>query len=440
MVAMVVLVCGCVTMQQTPTPVALPLKHGVDLHVHLTMHAGLPLVGDASLTHRARTGADQLGSQLSEDGFLRAGVRVIVAALWVPPNRVGQRAFDAFTTQLDALHDFARRHPTFAIVTSVEQARRVIAAGRVAVFIGVEGADVIESPDDVDRLFALGVRVMSLAHFVDTPLLDAEDGQFGPLLTIFTDGTTKGVTPRGLEVTKRAIARGLLIDVTHASPLATEQLLTVHREMKAPLLATHMGSGMLEPRTLRDVHAKAIAELGGLIGVGVFRHPMLTPVPEADRFEGFVAGSCDELIAHALHLAKFVGPEHVVLGSDLGAPITRALPGGSCPNGVRGDWDLPAVFAGLMRRRRNMLGRTRERPKDEACRRPGQHARLPRQHRGADAGREGLRVNLSPHPRRPAPLRHPRAVLDLATGPRPERRHLAPRRGSTATGAAGFST
>lgn len=341
------LLCGCATMQQTPTPVVAPLKYGVDLHVHLTMHAGLPLVGDASLTHRARSGADLLGSQLSEDGSLRAGVRVIVAALWVPPKRVGQTAFEAFSRQLDALHDFARRHPTFAIVTDVEQARRVIAAGRVAVFIGIEGADVIESPDDVDRLWSLGVRVMSLAHFVDTPLLDAEDGQFGPLLSPFTDGTTKGVTPLGLEVTKRAIAWGILIDVTHASPLATEQVLTVHRELKAPLLATHVGSGMLEPRTLRDEHAKAIAELGGLIGVGVFRHPMLKPVPEADRFEGFVADSCDELIAHALHLAKVAGAAHVVLGSDLGAPITRALPGGSCPNGVRGDWDLPAVFAGL---------------------------------------------------------------------------------------------
>lgn len=347
MATTVALLCGCATMQQTPTPVAATLKHGVDLHVHLTMHAGLPLVGDPSLTHRARTGADLLSSQLSEDGYLRSGVRVIVAALWVPPNRVGQRAFDAFTRQLDALHDFALRHPTFGVVTSVEQARRVIASGRIAVFIGLEGADVIESPADVDRLFALGVRVMSLAHFVDTPLLDAEDGQFGPLLSFFTDGTTKGLTPLGLEVTKRAIAWGMLIDVTHASPLATEQLLAVHQAMKAPLLATHVGSGMLEPRTLRDVHAKAIAELGGLIGVGVFRHPMLTPVPEADRFEGFVAESCDEIVAHALHLAKVVGPEHVVLGSDLGAPITRALPGGSCPNGVRGDWDLPAVFAGL---------------------------------------------------------------------------------------------
>ncbi|MDP3235443.1 MAG: membrane dipeptidase [Myxococcales bacterium] len=347
LVTTIALLFGCATMPQTPTPAAPPLQHGVDLHVHLTMHAGLPLVGDASLMHRARSGADLLGAQLSEDGYLRAGVRVIVAALWVPPKRVGQTGLGALSRQVDALHDFALRHPTFGVVTSVEQARRVIASGRIAVFIGLEGADVIETPADVDRLFALGVRVMSLAHFVDTPLLDAEDGQFGPLLSPFTDGTTKGVTPLGLEVTKRAIAWGMLIDVTHASPLATEQLLAVHQAMKAPLLATHVGSGMLEPRTLRDVHAKAIAELGGLIGVGVFRHPMLTPVPEADRFEGFVPGSCDELIAHALHLAKVVGPEHVALGSDLGAPITRALPGGSCPNGVRGDWDLPAVFAGL---------------------------------------------------------------------------------------------
>lgn len=347
LVTTMALLCGCATMQQTSTRVSPSLRSGVDLHVHLTMHAGLPLVGDASLKHLARNGADQLASQLSEDGFLRAGVRVIVAALWVPPKRVGQTGLGALSEQVEALHDFAWRHPTFAVVTNVEQARRVIAAGRVAVFIGVEGADVIESPADVDRLFALGVRVMSLAHFVDTPLLDAEDGQFGAVLSPFTDGTTKGVTPLGLEVTKRAIERGVLIDVTHASPLATEQLVEVHQAMKAPLLATHVGSGMLEARTLRDEHAKAIAELGGLIGVGVFRHPMLQPVPEGDRFEGFVVESCDEIIAHALHLAKVAGAEHVVLGSDLGAPITRALPGGHCPNGVRGDRDLPAVFAGL---------------------------------------------------------------------------------------------
>lgn len=343
----VLLLAACAT--STPAVVREPraLDGAVDLHAHLTMHAALPLVGDASLSHRARSGADALGSQVSEQGYLGAGVRLVVAALWVPPARPGQTPFEALTKQVDALHEFARRHPTFGVVTGVAEARRVMAAGRVAVFISVEGADLIESPQDVDRLFALGVRVMSLAHFVDTRLLDAEDGQFGAALRLFTDGTTKGVTPLGLEVTRRAIERGLLIDVTHASPLATEQLLALHQSVGAPLLATHVGSGMLEPRTLRDAHAKAIVALGGFIGVGVFRHPMLQPIPQGERFSGFVEGSCDEVIAHALHLASVVGPERVVPGTDLGAPIVRALPGGACPDGLRGDWDLPALFAGL---------------------------------------------------------------------------------------------
>jgi membrane dipeptidase len=342
----VALVCGCVT-PRGPAPVSAPLRGGADLHVHLTMYAGLPIVGDPALKHLARDGADQLGSQLSEDGLLRAGVNVVVAALWLPPRRVEQTRLGVLERQVEALRRFAARHPTFAVVTSVAQARAVTASGRVAVFIGIEGADLIETPDDVDRLHALGVRVMSLAHFVDTPLIDAEDAQFGALLRPFTDGTTKGVTPLGLEVARRAVAAGILLDVTHASPLAVEQLVALHQTLEAPLLATHVGSGMLEPRTLRDEHARAIAALGGMVGVGLFRHPMLAPMPTEDRFDGFVEGSCDEVIAHALHLAKVVGAENVTLGSDLGAPILRAAPGGACPDGLRGDWDLPVLFSGL---------------------------------------------------------------------------------------------
>jgi microsomal dipeptidase-like Zn-dependent dipeptidase len=140
------------------------------------------------------------------------------------------------------------RHPTFKVVTSVEEARRVIAADRIAVFVGLEGADVIESPDDVDRLFALGVRVMSLAHFVDTPLLDAEDGQFGPLLAPVTNGSTKGVTPLGLAVSRRDIERGVLLDVTHASPMATASSACQSSPMVSPLVIL---STRAQPRSKR---------------------------------------------------------------------------------------------------------------------------------------------------------------------------------------------
>lgn len=312
-----------------------------DLHAHLTMYAGMPVLGDPSLQRLATSGDDTLRSQLSEDGYLRAGVRVIIAALWVPPST---HPMNALRAQVEALHVFAAKHPRFAVVTTVAEARRAIAQERIAVFIGIEGADAIERVEDVDLLRSLGVRMISLAHFVDTPLIDAEDGQFGALLRPFFDGATQGLTPLGRDVVRRAIARGLLIDVTHASPRGVNDLLEEHERARAPLLASHVGSSVLTPRTLDDVQATRLVKLGGLIGLGLFRHPLLQPIPSEDQWPGFTPGTCDEVLAHQRHFAKLVGADAVMLGSDLGAPILRATSGGACPDGLRGDWDLPALF------------------------------------------------------------------------------------------------
>ncbi len=332
-----------------PRPVESTPTAAADLHVHLTMHAALPLVGDATLTRPVGAPSDPLAPMFTADGYWNAGVRVLVAALWIPPARPGRTSWDELTTQLERLHTFALQHPRFAVVRTVEEARRVIAQERIAVFASIEGADAIQAPDDVDRLLALGVRSMSLAHFVDTALLDAEDGQFGALLSGLTDGSTKGLTPLGRAVVERAMARGLLVDVTHASPASIDELLALHEARAAPLLASHVGSGMSAPRTLNDEQARRIAALGGVLGVGVFRHPLLQPVPEEDRFAGFAPGTCDDVIAHHRHLARIAGEPNVVLGSDLGAPVLRGAPGGACALGIRGDVDLPALFSGLVR-------------------------------------------------------------------------------------------
>lgn len=334
--------CSC-----AHAPVAeegLRLELGADLHAHLTMHAALPLLGDPSLTRAPGSAGDQLAPMFTAEGYWRAGVKVVLAALWVPPPRPGRTPWDELRAQVERLADFCRAHPRFALVRTVAEARRAISQERVAVFASVEGADAVAGPQDVDRLLALGVRSASFAHFVDTALVDAEDGQLGGLLRPFTDGPAEGLSPLGRAVVERAIARGLLVDVTHASPRATDELLALHRARGAPLLASHVGSGMSAPRTLTDAQALALRALGGLIGVGVFRHPLLQPVPDADRFPGFAVGTCDEAVAHQRHLARLVGEDGVLLGSDLGAPILRGGPGGSCPNGVRGDVDLPALL------------------------------------------------------------------------------------------------
>lgn len=335
-----VALAACATAPRVTRPIpGEPFR--ADLHAHLTMYAGIPLLGDPALEHLSTNPSDTLQSQISADGYLRAGVRVIVAALWVPP---AQHPMEALRAQVEALHVFAERHPRFAVVSSVAEARQVIARERVAVFIGIEGADAIERAEDVDGLLSLGVRMISLAHFVDTPLCDAEDGQFGPLLRPFFDGSTRGLTALGRSVVQRAIERGLLIDVTHAAPQTVNELIELHRVAHAPLVASHVGSSMLMPRTLDDAQAQELVSLGGLVGIGLFRHPLLQPIPEEDRWPGFGETTCDEVLAHQRHFAKLVGTDAVVLGSDLGAPIVRPAAGGVCPDGVRGDWDLPALF------------------------------------------------------------------------------------------------
>ena len=308
----------------------------VDLHAHLTMRKGLPFL------------TDFYGRQFTEDGYAQAGVSLVVAALWVPPPRVGQTAFEALEQQVRAMERFTLEHPRFAVVRDVDEARRVMRSGRIAVFLSIEGADALETPAQVDAAWALGVRMISLAHLVDTALLDAEDGQLSP----FPPGGESGangspLTPLGRAIVDRALSLGMRIDVTHASPAAVEALLEVHEARCVPLVASHAGSGMHLTRTLTDDHARRIAALGGLVGIGLYRHPLLQPVPADARIPGHVPGSCDDALSHARHYATLVGAEQVVLGSDLGAPILRGLPSPRCPRGIVDDRDLATLFEAL---------------------------------------------------------------------------------------------
>jgi hypothetical protein len=68
-----VFLCGCAAVVVTPTPKTAALTGVADLHVHLTLHAGLPFIGDASLQRLARSGEDPLNSQLTDEGCCSSG-------------------------------------------------------------------------------------------------------------------------------------------------------------------------------------------------------------------------------------------------------------------------------------------------------------------------------------------------------------------------------
>ncbi|HZA51464.1 MAG TPA: hypothetical protein VE549_12040, partial [Myxococcaceae bacterium] len=85
----------------------------------------------------------------------------------------------------------------------------------------------------------------------------------------------------------------------------------------------------------------------GLIGLSVYRHDVLMPLPEADRLSSHALATCDDAVAMWRLYERLVGPGALVLGSDLNSAIMRPRPGGRCPNGIRHAGDLPELFQAL---------------------------------------------------------------------------------------------
>jgi membrane dipeptidase len=339
---------GCAKRAATPesrASAARPLRLGVDVHQHLTLAQAVPLYsgepGQAEFF--ATEPGHVLVNQIQPEALEAAGVRLVFAALWPPPAlRPARDAMGEALDQLEKLRAFTARRPEFSLAMDVTTARAALARGRIVAIPTLEGAEAIRTVEDVDRLFAAGIRVIGLTHFVDNGLA-AADEQFA----LVGGGEDAGLTDLGRAAVRRMFELGILVDLAHASDRAMSDTLDLAEEHRVPVLFSHAGGAARYLRTLPDTLAQRIARGGGLIGVGLYWSGLLKDLPEEDRFPGFVPDTCDEVVAHWVHYAKLVGPDHVVLGSDLSSMILRPPPGGGCPQGLRNAFDLPAFFAAL---------------------------------------------------------------------------------------------
>jgi membrane dipeptidase len=324
----------------------------VDLHQHLTMRHALRLFhGEPDDGSLASSASDSLTNMIESAGLRAAGIETVVAVLWPPfATRPGSSAFQAALREVEALRDFAARRPAFALATDegeLEQAKR---SGRIGVLIGLEGAEAVTQLEQVDLLYAAGVRVVGLVHFTDNAIADADDDQFSPALGVMLNGASGGLTAFGKLAVERMLHLGMVVDVAHASEATIDDVLRLAEARGAPVIFSHAGSNMRAPRQPNDAQAAAIARFGGMIGVGVFRSPLLKEIPQEDQWPGFQAAGCDAVLSHWAHLARVAGEGAVSLGSDFNSFIARPERGGACPKGLRNTTDLPALSAALAAR------------------------------------------------------------------------------------------
>jgi membrane dipeptidase len=331
-----------------------PLRLGVDTHLHLTMaQAARPVFhgepGDGrALTQHPR---NRLENQVDAAALRASGVRLVYGALWPPINaRVGQSKTDAALGQVRALRRFSLRRGDFVLVGTAAEARAALAHGFIAVFPQLEGGEGITSVEDVDRLYAGGVRCVTLMHFVDSQLGGAAAGQLGAALLgrLPRALNPQGLSPLGKDVVRRMMALGIVIDLAHASDALANDVLDLTSAAGVPVLVSHTGARSLNrmERNLSDELAKRVAAGGGLIGLSVF-DGQLHVEPKDYLGEQHQPGTCDDVVAHWKHFAQVVPPTSLVLGTDFNGFVFRPAAGGQCPNGLRHAGDLKDLWPAL---------------------------------------------------------------------------------------------
>lgn len=262
----------------------------------------------------------------------------------------------------------ARAPETFGIATSPAGIERLVAAGRIALPLGMEnGAAIAGDLDNLRHFHARGIRYVTLAHSKSNHI---SDSSYDPV------ALWQGLSPFGEELVAEMNRLGVMIDVSHVSDAAFRDVIEI---TKAPVVATHSSARHFTPgfeRNASDAIIEAIGENGGVVminfgsafltneanqwqakfsaareslmaqlGAADRDHPRVSEFSEAYREQNPYPYADVGIVAdHIEHVIEIAGIDHVGLGSDYDGV------GDSLPEGLKDAATYPNLIAELLRR------------------------------------------------------------------------------------------
>ncbi|WP_148224906.1 dipeptidase [Kyrpidia tusciae] len=270
--------------------------------------------------------------------LMRAGVRAMIAVLWVEPQyrSVGPSRFLQLLGSLMA--DLGECREEAELVRTAEGLTGAVDAGKVGIFLGVEGLSFVEQwpllemrEETADTLVAGGVGKENPGPAEDfqgeEPGLEEKLrqalGVLGPMglrHAILTWGTSNriagaagdpgsgagmsGLTAFGRHTVRTLQSQGVVLDVSHLDDTSIDGVLDV---ADGPVIASHSNARALcdVPRNLLDRHIREIGARGGVIGLNAYPKFVDLDHPTMDRF-----------IDHILYMADLIGIDHIAFGFD----------------------------------------------------------------------------------------------------------------------------
>jgi membrane dipeptidase len=299
------------------------------------------------------------------------GLDAIFFSIWIPGTITGPAAVEKALDQIAAVRETVRRHSSdMMLATSAADVRRAFAEHKIAALMGVEGGHMINDDLSVLKTFsALGVRYMTLTHFVNTDWADSANDK----------PVHNGLTDFGKQVVLEMNRDGIIVDISHTADKTFWDALATS---KAPIIASHSSCRALcnVPRDMSDEMMKALGEKGGVIQINYHvgflsqRYVDATKArPEVmKQIADEIARKCakdDEncqlitenqivhqlmldgtlpkvswtrIVDHIDHAVKIAGVDHVGLGSD--------YDGSDMPIGMEDVTHLPQITQALLDR------------------------------------------------------------------------------------------
>lgn len=275
--------------------------------------------------------------------FAEGGVDAQFFSVWPDPIYGSDHSARRVLQQVDALYRLLDAAPDrIELATTTADVRRIVAEGKLAALMGIEGGHAIEDDLGVLRMFhRLGVRYMTLTHFNTNNWADSS-----------TDvARFDGLSPFGEDVVREMNRIGMIVDISHVSD---QTFWDVMRLTTKPVIASHSSCRALcdHARNMSDEMIEAVGENGGVIGINFYpeyldqeymekreaargasvveafsvpeeRDPARLDELARERHLAFAGSESDippptiEAVAdHIDHVVGLVGADHVGLGSD----------------------------------------------------------------------------------------------------------------------------
>lgn len=289
-------------------------------------------------------------------------------SIYVPAALEGKGAKRAADGLIDLVEGIVARAPDdFALARSPADVRANTAAGKLSLPMGMEnGAPIEGNLRNVAHFHGRGIRYITLTHSKDNHIADSSYDK---------RHTHGGLSPFGEEVVAEMNRVGIMIDVSHVSDEAFDDVV---RLSAVPVVASHSSCRHFTPgweRNMSDDMIQRLAAAGGVIQIN-FGSDFLDSRLERERQTHEQARSehvkalklrpdsaeaaaataaydrehpapraTVELVAdHIEHVIALVGVDHVGLGSDFDGV------GDSLPEGLRDVSQYPNLLRVLLER------------------------------------------------------------------------------------------